>query len=353
MTFVYLMKTNITTADFGEYRGTVIRKYTIMEPGGIQVSIIDYGATITNILVPDRAGVQGDVVLGFNSMEGYIHAGHSYIGSICGRFANRIANGRFMLDGTTFQVSNNIPHGSLHGGFEGFDKKYWKATVSPEQDAIVLRYESKDGEEGYPGNLSVSVTYRVIANALHIEYMAVADKPTPVNLTSHGYFNLSAGNDKDVLQHFLQIYGDKIVAVDENLFPTGSYLPVEGSFADFKNLRKIGEGGQEKGFDYSWVLNKEPGELALAARLVHPGSGRSMQVYTTQPAVHFYSGHLLDEKMTDTKYGLRYQPYAGLCLEAQHFPDSPNQPAFPNTIVYPGELYWHKTIYTFAENNPL
>jgi aldose 1-epimerase len=342
------MTVNVTVQPFGEYEGKKVDKYSITQVAGIQVSIINYGATVTSIIVPDKAGSPADVVLGFDTLEGYIKFGHYYFGGICGRYANRIANGRFHINGSEYQLSNNIGIGCLHGGFQGFDKKYWEAAILPEGNGVVFTYRSKDGEEGFPGTLVASVFYRVIDNALHIDYTATTDKASPVNLTSHSYFNLSGGSESDILAHELQINADKIVEVGDGYVPTGKLLGISKSPLDFTHHRAIGgENGEAGSYDYSWVINKNNAELTEAVSLLHRPSGRKMILYTTQPAVHFYSGHLLNEKITGAKKGGEYGKYAGLCLETQHFPDSPNHPEFPNTIIEPGETYAEKTIYRF------
>jgi aldose 1-epimerase len=351
------MAVKITVQAFGEYEGRTVNKYTITQVSGIQVSVMNYGATITSIVVPDKTGSPADVVLGFDTLEGYIRSGHFYIGGICGRYANRIADGKFRINGHEYQLSNNIGIGCLHGGYQGFDKKFWEAEILPEENGVAFTYSSKDGEEGFPGNLSAVVTYRVIDNALHIEYSATTDKASPVNLTSHSYFNLSGGNDENILNHKLKINASRIVEVGEGYVPTGKLKGIENSELDFTSPRKISNGnGEGNGFDYSWVVNpstslRTKDELTEAVSLMHEESGRRMTVYTTQPAIHFYSGHLLDGQMQDTKKGKEYGKYAGLCLEAQHFPDSPNHPEFPNTIVKPGELYREKTVYSFGNIN--
>ena len=348
------MAVNVTVQPFGEFEGRTVNKYTITQTAGIQVSVINYGATVTGIFVPGRNGAPADVVLGFETMEGYINAGHFYIGGICGRYANRIADGRFQINDQEYQLSKNNDIGCLHGGFTGFDKKYWEAEILPEGNGVIFTYKSRDGEEGFPGNLDVTVTYRVIENALHIEYRAVTDKATPVNLTNHSYFNLSGGSENNILDHQLRINAANIVEVGEGFVPTGRLLAVADSPLDFKVLKRIGSGNEVTvDYDYSWVMNKQAGELAESASLVHKKSGRCMTVFTTQPAVHFYSGNFLDGRMTGTKNGRVYGKYAGLCLETQHFPDSPNHPAFPNTIIHPGETYSEKTIYRFSDINDI
>ncbi len=343
------MAVKITVQPFGEWEGRTVNKYTITELAGIQVSLINYGAAVTSIIVPDKSGAPADVVLGFDTMEGYIRSGHFYFGGICGRYANRIGDATFRINGNEYHLSKNMGISCLHGGFQGFDKKYWEAEILPEENAVKFTYHSRDGEEGFPGNLDVAVTYAVIDHALHIEYTATTDKASPVNITNHCYFNLSGGNEKDILEHELQLDADKILEVDDKLIPTGKMSAVKDTPMDFTKLKKIGPGNGEGGYDYSWVLRKSNGELTKAVTLIHPSSGRKMTVYTTQPAVHFYSGYFLDGNLTDTKKGIEYGQYAGLCLETQHFPDSPNHPDFPDTIVEPGEQYKEKTIFSFEQ----
>ena len=341
----------ITVQPFGKFEGRTVNKYTITEEPGIQVKLINYGAAVAGINVPDKNGSIADVVLGFDTMDGYIRSGHFYFGSICGRYSNRIAGGRFRISGIEYQVSKNIGIGCLHGGFRGFDKKYWDAMILPEGDGVLFSYRSIDGEEGFPGNLDAEVSYRVIESALHIGYRAVTDKASPVNLTNHSYFNLSGGTEKDILSHELRICADKIVEVDQDYMPTGKLADIKGSPLDFRQPKRIGGVNRKPlEFDYSWVVNNKKGELAEVASLLHKESGRQMTVFTTQPAVHFFSGHLLDGQLPDTKRDINYGKYAGLCLEAQHFPDSPNHPEFPNTIIEPGEVYTEKTIFSFRRD---
>lgn len=346
------MAVKTTVQPFGEIDGRTVNKYTITQVAGIQVSVMNYGATVTSIIVPDKTGSPADVVLGFDTLEGYIRSGEHYFGGICGRYANRIADGRFRINGSEYHLSKNGGISCLHGGFKGFDKKYWEAEILPEGNGVRFSYKSFDGEEGFPGNMNVSVTYMVANNELHMEYVATTDKASPVNITSHCYFNLSGGNEQNILDHELQLNADRVLEVDEKLIPTGNMNEVKNTAMDFTHLRKIGtSNGSSEGYDYSWVLQKTNGQLEKAVSLVHPASGRKMTVYTTQPAVHFYTGHFLDGKMVDTKKGREYGKYAGLCLEAQHFPDSPNHPGFPDTILKPGEVYTEKTIYSFENVN--
>jgi len=334
---------------YGKIGEQEIKQYTITNPNGVIVKILNYGGTITNIIVPDKKGEFGDVVLGFDSLSGYLQKTNPFFGSLVGRYANRIAHAKFKLDGKTYSLAANNNGNSLHGGIKGFDKVVW--TSAPVSDSsLKLFYESMDGEEGYPGKLSVEVTYTLtLNNELKIEYTASSDKPTPVNLTNHSYFNLSAGADSTILDHELMLNGDKYTAVNTSLIPTGNLPDVKKTPMDFTSPKKIGNdlGRVEGGFDHNWVLNKKKNALELAAALYHPASGRYMEVYTTQPGVQFYTGNFLDGTLKG-KNGKIYVKHAGLCLETQHFPDSPNQPSFPNTILKPGETFHEVTIYKFS-----
>ncbi|MFZ9388512.1 MAG: aldose epimerase family protein [Chitinophagaceae bacterium] len=342
------MATNLTVHEFGEFEGKPVQKFTIIEEGGIRVSLINYGAIITNLWVPDRHGTMADVVLGFETLEGYISSGRFYIGCICGRYANRIADARFSLNGNVYALSRNIEAGCLHGGYIGFDKKFWESEILPERNGVRFRYKSPDGDEGFPGNLDTVVTYRVADHALHIEYEAVSDKPTPVNLTSHSYFNLSGGQERGILSHNLKINGTQIVEVGKDYMPTGRLRDILNTPLDFTSLKKIGgDNSEPAAYDYSWVISPGTFRLKEAATLEDPNSGRSLTVLTTQPAVHFYSGHLLGGNIPGTKSGIIYGACAGLCLETQHFPDSPNHPGFPETIIMPGKTYSEETVFRF------
>jgi aldose 1-epimerase len=343
------MGAKITVQPFGEWEGRSVNKYIITETAGIQVSVINYGATVTSIIVPDRNGSVDDVVLGFDTLDEYINAGSYYVGGICGRYANRIAGASFRINGSMYNLAGNNGIHCLHGGFKGFDKVYWSAAVLPGEEGVAFTYTSKDGEEGFPGTMITTVTYRVENHSLHITYSAVTDKATPVNLTSHCYFNLSGSKQADILDHELQINADNYLEVDTSLIPTGYYRKVEQTAMDFRIPRTAGEALQQlNGFDHCWILDKKNEELIKAAGLFHQKSGRMMTVYTTQPGIHFYSGHLLDGGLQHAKGDTAYGKYAGLCLEAQHFPDSPNHPEFPGTILYPGETYREQTIYSFS-----
>lgn len=345
-------KAQITEKPFGEYEGKPVVEYTLDNGSGMQLSVINYGGTITRIVAPDKDGKPGDVVLGFESLSGFLQKDNPYMGSLVGRYANRIANAKFVLDGKTYQLAANNNGNSLHGGLKGFDKVYWQIEKLSGDSSIRLSYHSPDGEEGYPGNLEVEVIYTLSSdNAVRIDYRATTDKATPVNLTNHAYFNLSAGADSTILNHNLLIHANTYTAVNEALIPTGNVdLQKENDPMDFRKEKQIGRDivKVSGGYDHNWVLNKQGNALAKAAHLHHPASGRLMEVYTTEPGMQFYSGNFLDGNLQDTKYGARYVKHAGLCLETQHFPDSPNQPGFPSTILKPGETYTQTTIYRFS-----
>ena len=334
---------------YGKIGEQEIKQYTLTNPNGVIVKILNYGGTITNIIVPDKKGELGDIVLGFDSLSGYLQKTNPYIGALVGRYANRIANAKFTLGGKAYTLAANNNGNSLHGGVKGFDKVVW--TSAPVSDSsLKLFYESADGEEGYPGKLGVEVTYTLTSkNELKIEYTASCDKPTPVNLTNHSYFNLSAGADSTILDHELMLNADKYTVVNANLIPTGNLPDVKKTPMDFTSPKIIGNdlGKVEGGFDHNWVLNKKKNALELAATVYHPASGRYMEVFTTQPGIQFYTGNFLDGTLKG-KNGKIYVKHSGLCLETQHFPDSPNQPTFPNTILKPGETFHEVTIYKFS-----
>jgi aldose 1-epimerase len=337
---------------FGKVDNQEVTEYTLRNSTGMFVSILDYGATVSKILVPDKLRDLADVVLGFDNIEGYLQTNNPYFGSLVGRYANRIANARFELDGQTYTLAANNNGNALHGGLKGFDKMIWKR--SPEQpgkQSLRFFYDSKDGEEGYPGNLHVEVVYSLNdGNEFKIEYSATTDKATPVNLTNHSYFNLSGSLSNDILHHELTLHADKYTVVNDKLIPTGELADVKGTPFDFNERKVIGtEIGKVPGggYDHNYVLRKNGDELSLTASLYDPLSGRFMEMFTTEPGVQFYSGNFLDKTLKG-KNGKPYGKHAGLCLEAQHFPDSPNQPAFPNTILRPGETYRQTTIYKFS-----
>jgi aldose 1-epimerase len=343
-------KVGITEKPFGNTDGKAVTEYTITNAKGMQVSIINYGGTITKLMAPDKNGKLGDVILGYESLDGYLQKNNPFFGALIGRYGNRIAKGKFTLDGTTYTLATNNNGNSLHGGNKGFDKVVWDAEKQGDS-SLKLTYHSKDMEEGYPGNLNVTVVYTLTSgNALKIDYTATTDKATPVNLTNHTYYNLSAGTDSTIMDHELWINADKYTPVDMQLIPTGQIADVKGTPMDFTTSKPVGKDiAQVKGgFDHNWVLNKSGNELSKVATLYHPKSGRVMDVYTTEPGLQFYSGNFLNGTLTNTKAGAKYVQHAALCLETQHFPDSPNHSNFPSTILKPGDTYKSTTIYKFS-----
>ena len=327
-----------------------VSHFILKNKNGIEVKILNYGATITHIQVPDWKGISGDVVLGFDSARDYLTTAHPYFGCVVGRYANRIANGWFVLNGDTIRLAKNSKNNSIHGGIKGFNRKIWDVGAFTDT-SLVLSYLSKDGEEGFPGNLQVSVTYTLtLANELIIDYLATTDKPTPVNLTNHSYFNLSGGKDSTILNHELYINAHQYTEADESLIPTGRIFEVEGGPLDFScSCRKrIGQDINQipNGYDHNWILNKSGKRLSQAAIVYDPVSGRGMEVSATQPGLQFYSGNFLKAAVAG-KNGVKYPKYAGFCLETQHFPDSPNHPEFPSTILNPGDHISETTVYRF------
>ena len=313
--------TNPVTS-YGTVDGQDVKQYTLSNANGVVVKILNYGGYVTNILVPDKNGVKDDVVLGFESLEGYLQQGNPFMGCIVGRYANRIAKGQFVLEGKTYNLAKNNNGNSLHGGLKGFDKKVW--TAEQQGNSLVLKYTSPDGEEGYPGTLQTQVVYTLTPdNELKIEYSAQTDKTTHVNLTNHSYFNLSGGRDSTILGHQLMLNADKYTAVDATLIPTGELPAVKGTAMDFTKPTAIGTDISKVagGYDHNWVLNKQGDSLSLAATLYHEATGRFMEVFTTQPGIQFYTGNFLQGNLTG-KGGTKYIKHSGLCLETQHFPDS-------------------------------
>jgi aldose 1-epimerase len=344
-------KMNLKRALFGQVDEQQVYQYTITNENGMAVKILNYGGIVTHLFVPDGDGRTVDVVLGYDSLDGYLED-TPYFGAIVGRYGNRIAKGQFELDGKSYQLPLNDGKNHLHGGIKGFDKVVWKVDdfIYPDSAGIILTYISKDGEEGFPGNLDVQVTYTLTnKNELKIDYTATTDKPTIVNLTHHSYFNLNGQGEGDILDHQLQIMADRYIPVDETLIPTGDLKEVKGSAMDFTTPHAIGSriAKVAGGYDHTWVLNGYDGkQLSLAAKLTDPENIRTMEVYTDQPGIQFYSGNFLDGSITG-KDNRVYQKHFGLCLETQHFPDSPNQPGFPTTELRPGEKYETTTVYKF------
>jgi aldose 1-epimerase len=341
----------ITERTFGSYEGNPVNIYTITNRSGLKLSVTNYGATITEIIAPDRNGNLADVVLGYDSLGGFMQKGNPYFGSLIGRYGNRIANASFTLDGKKYQLAANNNGNSLHGGNKGFDKVWWNIEKQAGDTSVKLNYISRDGEEGYPGTLNVQVIYTLTAdNSVKIDYTATTDKATPVNLTNHAYFNLSAGRDSTILNHQLEIKADKYTPVNAQLIPTGALANVKGTPMDFTTAKAIGKEIRQVtgGYDHNWVLNKTGSGLERVGSLYDSTSGRFMEVFTTEPGLQFYTGNFLDGTLINTKNGKRYGKHAALCLEAQHFPDSPNQPSFPSTILKPGETYRQTTVYKFS-----
>jgi aldose 1-epimerase len=328
--------------------GTPVDLYTLTGSRGFEVKVTNYGATIVSIKATDRQGKIADVVLGFDDLDGYLHR-NRFFGSIAGRYANRIAKGKFYLGGRDYTLAKNNGENHLHGGLKGFDKIVWAGKETP--TGVALSYTSKDGEEGYPGNLSVTVTYSVTDdNAVRIDYSATTDKETVVNLTNHSYFNLAGSGT--ILKHEMMINADRFTPVDSGLIPTGELRPVKGTPMDFTKPVAIGARIDQKdeqlglghGYDHNWVVNGNPGTLRLAARVHDPASGRILEVQTTEPGVQLYTSNFLDGSIKG-KGGQAYAARSGFCLETQHFPDSPNKPAFPSTVLKPGGRYTSTTVY--------
>lgn len=347
-------QTGIITQPFGMMDSTEIVQYTIRNKGGMEVRVLNYGGTITDIIVPDRKGNVENVVLGFGSPEGYRGKNNPYFGALIGRYANRIGKAAFQIGTERYQLSANNNGNTLHGGLNGFDKVIWKVK-SVSDRSLLLTYHSADGEEGFPGNLDAEVLLTLgHLNTLTFEYKATTDKATPVSLTSHSYFNLSAGKSAAIEQHELQILAEKITEVDDLLIPTGQFREVFETPFNFLEMKPIGAdlGSVPGGYDHNFVLlieaaGKEKGLSGHAAELYDPLSGRVMRLYTTEPGLQFYSGNFLDGTITG-KNGHVYVKHAGLCLEPQRFPDSPNQPHFPNTILLPGETYRQTSVLEFS-----
>lgn len=349
---------DVVRAPFGATPdGRSVELFTLTNAGGMQVQTISYGAAITSIKAADRNGVFGDVALGFDSLDGYLSNPH-YLGVVVGRYANRIANARFTLDGREYALAANLGRNSIHGGVKGFDKAVWSAEPFERADGVgvVYTHTSPDGDEGFPGALAVRVTYTLNeANELTIDYHATTDKPTVVNLTQHTYFNLAGEGSGSVLDHELMINADYYTPVDPNGIPTGTLASVAGTPFDFRTRTRIGARMAEdhpqlklgKGYDHNFVINRQANELALAARVKEPTSGRMLEVRTTAPGMQLYAGNFLDGKLIG-KAGEPYGEYTGLCLETQHFPDTPNQPTFPSATLRPGETYASRTVYAFS-----
>ncbi|MGI9474831.1 MAG: aldose epimerase family protein [Rubripirellula sp.] len=336
-----------------------IKLYTFTNASGMQVKITNYGAIVTSISVPDRNGKMADVTLGYDRVEDYINAvDKPYFGAIVGRYGNRIAKGEFSIDGETYSLATNNNENHLHGGVIGFDKVVWDAQLvgGDGWSGLKLSYLAKDKEEGYPGNLSVDVTYKLTdENELIVEYLATTDKATPINLTQHSYFNLKGEGEGTILDHELMLNATRYTPVDSTLIPTGEMPTVKGTPFDFTKSKTIGRDIEQEneqltfglGYDHNFVLDREGEGLSLAARVHEPASGRTMEIHTTEPGIQFYCGNFLDGRLKG-KSGKDYVHRGGFCLETQHYPDSPNQPDFPSSILKPGEEYKTTTVFKFS-----
>lgn len=343
------MKGAVQKAGFGEMAdGSPADLYTLTNARGLVAKVTNYGTIITELHVPDRAGKLGDIVLGFDNLNQYLK-GHPYFGCTVGRFANRIAKGQFTLEGKSYHLAINNGPNHLHGGLKGFDKVLWGATQLTGA-AVEFTYTSADGEEGYPGKLKVVVVMTLTdSDELRIDYTATTDRPTPINLTNHSYFNLAGAGD--ILRHQLTVQAGQYTPVDSTLIPTGEIRPVGGTPLDFTKPQAVGArisqiGNEERGYDHNFVLDSGGRSLALAARVYEPDSGRVMEVSTTQPGIQLYTANYLDGTLVG-KGGRAYSRHCALCLETQHFPDSVNQPKFPTTVLRPGETYRQTTVHRF------
>ena len=356
------MRAGVDSAPFGSLaNGQSTELFTLRNAHGIEVQFTNYGGIITSLKTPDRNGRFSDIVLGYDNLAGYV-ASSPYFGAIVGRYANRIARGHFALDGATYTLAVNNGPNSLHGGLRGFDKVVWKARPFQNQEGqgVTLDYTSANGEEGYPGTLHTTVTYTLTPDdRLIVDYAATTDKATPINLSQHSYWNLVGNAPRDILGHVLTLNADATTPVDSTLIPTGEVAPVQGTPFDFRTPHAIGERVDQRqntqirygnGYDHNWVLNRDgaaAGALVLAARVVEPTSGRTMEISTTEPGIQFYSGNFLDGSNIG-KGGVVYHFRYGLALETQHYPDSPNHPNFPSTILQPGQQYRSRTVFKFG-----
>lgn len=342
---------SVTKSPFGTTdKGQDVDLYTCVNAQGFIMKIMTYGAIVVEMHVPDRAGELANVNLGFESLEGYLGA-HPYFGATVGRYANRIANGKFTLDGKQYTLATNNGPNHLHGGEMGLSRVVWQAQPVQDSEAVGVRftYHSEDGEDGYPGNLNVTVVYLLTnENQLRVDYTATTDKATPINLTNHCYWNLAGAGSGTILNHEVMLAADRYLPVDDTLIPTGELAAVSGTPFDFTQPKRIGADiqqvtGDPPGYDHCYALNSQDGSLALAARVTDPGSGRVLEIWTTQPGIQFYTGNFLD----GTQPNGGYKRHEGFCLETQHYPDSPNRPEFPNVILRPGEVYRQTTVHQF------
>ena len=350
------VKSSISRQPFGRTKnGVAVELFTLRNTNGVEARICSYGGTVVSLKVPDRNGQFGDVILGYNSLADYLKDS-PYFGALIGRFGNRIAKGKFMLEGKEYTLATNNYPNALHGGIKGFDKVVWTPRLldTTNGPALELHYLSKDGEEGYPGNLSVTAVYTLTDdNALRLDYTATTDKTTVLNLSHHSYFNLAGKGD--VLNHQVTILADKFTPVDSTLIPSGELRPVEGTPFDFRQPTAIGARIKQQdeqlkfgnGYDHNWVITKPPGQLGLMARVYEPTSGRVLEVFSTEPGLQFYTGNFLDGTLKG-KDGRAYEFRSGFTMEPQHYPDSPNQPAFPSAVLKPGETYKNIILYKFS-----
>lgn len=337
----------LTKELFGIHAGNEIYKFTFVNVKGNSVSVINYGGIITSWIINDESGAGRNIVVGFNALQEYVDDA-AYFGCIAGRYANRISNGKFSINGTIYTLARNDGNNHLHGGIRGFNKIIWDASVTEsDQPVLTLNYFSRDGEEGYPGNLDVTVMFSYTNDdELIIAYAAKTDKATPVNLTSHSYFNLSGDMGSTILDHSLQINADSYALLDEEQIPTGELIPVAETALDFRQIKIVKDNIEktDRGYDHNFVLNKDGNNLSLAAILTGPSGRPKLSVFTTEPGLQLYTGNLLNGSFRN-RDGKTLSQYGALCLETQHFPDSPNQPHFPSTILIPGEKYYSKTVY--------
>jgi aldose 1-epimerase len=344
-------KAGISKIEWGKVDGKEVYLFTLVNNQGTEVKISNYGGTVTSFITADKNDKKSEIIVGFDSLNQYLQK-PPYFGALIGRYGNRIANAKFSLDGQTYQLAANDGKNTLHGGLKGFDKVVWDASVANDSvPSLTLKYLSKDGEEGFPGNLNVTVQYTLTdQNELKIEYDAESDKATPVNLTNHTYFNLSGDVNNTILDESLMIDADRYTPVDSTLIPTGKITAVKGTPYDFTVAKKIGKDINEVkgGYDFNWVLNRKDSSLQKVAVLSDSISGRTLEVYTTQPGLQFYTGNFLDGKFIN-RDGKPIKLHTALCLETQHFPDSPNEPDFPSTILRPGEKYHSITVYKIVK----
>jgi aldose 1-epimerase len=348
--------TTQTQAEFGKLPdGGVAYLFTLTNRNHLQTRVTNYGGRIVSLSVPDRNGEFADVVLGFDSLPEYLSNGGTYFGALIGRYANRIGGAQFTLDGVEYKLEKNDGENTLHGGSQGFDKKLWTPRPLPD-GGLELTYRSKDGEEGYPGSLTATVIYHLTdANEIRIDYRAVSDKDTVVNLSNHSYFNLKGAGSGDILGHVLTLHASRFTPVDSGLIPTGELRSVAGTPFDFRTPvaigARIGQNDEQlkrgRGYDHNYVLDKLGGGPQLAARVEEPESGRVLEVYTTEPGIQLYTGNFLDGTVRG-KGGKAYPQRGAFCLETQHFPDSPNKPAFPSVVLHPGQQFSETTIFRFA-----